>query len=193
MARRTAPRIRKWIRALIHWLRRPARHLPSLLPARTRLKPRTDFRREHDGASPKCRTTRPQGTMRSSPVSGSGRSPACTAASRSRPQSFHTTMRAARDRAAGARIAAAAGRVGSTRNGLELSRCPAVERQRSKLMTNIDPKNPGKEDLTRVDPYREDEATGGAAAPPLRPRTSSAQKPDMPDELSKRPKGPAQP
>jgi hypothetical protein len=61
-------------------------------------------------------------------------------------------------------------------------------------MTNIKtPNNAGKEDLTRVDPFREDEDTGGDAAPPLRPRTPSAQKPDLPDELSKRPKGPAQP
>ena len=43
MARRTAPRIRKWIRALKDWLRRSARHPPRLLPARTRLKARTEF------------------------------------------------------------------------------------------------------------------------------------------------------
>jgi hypothetical protein len=60
-------------------------------------------------------------------------------------------------------------------------------------MTNIDPKKTVGEDLTRVDPFREDEDTGGDAAPPLRPRMPSAQKPDMPAELSKRPKGPAQP
>ena len=60
-------------------------------------------------------------------------------------------------------------------------------------MTNIDPKNPPKEDLTRVDPFREDEDTGGDAAPPLRRPTQTSQKPATPDELSKRPKGPAQP
>jgi len=61
-------------------------------------------------------------------------------------------------------------------------------------MTNINkPENRPKEDLTRVDPFREDEDTGGEAAAPLRPRTQDPQKPDMPDELSKRPKGPAQP
>jgi hypothetical protein len=48
-------------------------------------------------------------------------------------------------------------------------------------MTNIKtPNNAGKEDLTRVDPFREDEDTGGDAAPPLRPRTPGAQKPDLP-------------
>jgi len=61
-------------------------------------------------------------------------------------------------------------------------------------MTNSNtPKNPSKEDLTRVDPFREDEDTGGEAAAPLRPRTQKPQKPDMQDESSKRPKGPAQP
>jgi hypothetical protein len=61
-------------------------------------------------------------------------------------------------------------------------------------MTNANtPKNPPKEDLTRVDPFREDEDTGGDAAPPLRRPTQTHQNPDMPDELSKRPKGPAQP
>jgi hypothetical protein len=61
-------------------------------------------------------------------------------------------------------------------------------------MTNINkPQNPPKEDLTRVDPFCEDEDTGGDAAPPLRRPTQPGQKPDMPDELSKRPKGPAQP
>jgi hypothetical protein len=62
------------------------------------------------------------------------------------------------------------------------------------------PKKPAAapEEFARIDSFREDEDTGGAGAAPLRPRTPDERapderKPDLPDELSKRPKGPAQP
>ncbi len=119
MARRTAPRIRKWIRALKRLVAPFGAPSPSPFAGEDTAQSSDGIsRRENDGASPQCRTTRrPQSTRRSSPVSGSRQLPASTTASIAWPHSLRTPTRAAHDKAAGGHTAAAAGCVGTTWNG----------------------------------------------------------------------------